>query len=381
MTGPIPKELLRHPRFSQFKTGLAKPTGLDLDEINVPDVNSRFDALKKVILPVLLGYADLVSDLQTAFSYYKSNHFVWCVLVLIFALTPSVVLSIFYLSRIRWERRVLVALQLSLLVEAGRTVKDEIYSPVVALLRVVEPLLEAVPQLLLQLYVMLRVWNEEMLSSTSLVFRVASVCMSAVSLAYAATDLSSVEKLKEFGSDFPTGGFPCWWCGGITGLIFSRVPAHGESPINNCFGEVHVRTHVWLCFMYHLLEIFCRFVPLAMLLLVMRGWFCLVLVYLWVSRSLLVSMAADITNVNFKFRVRLVAMPFLDSIMDGTKEFGVGVVLTFLEFVACIAIYNAYGRDILPFPVLQRLAQVAIFAMVGKLVLALAVILPLKIRT
>ncbi|CAN0303325.1 unnamed protein product, partial [Ectocarpus fasciculatus] len=108
-----------------------------------------------VIVPVVLGYADLASDLYTAVSYYKTEDFVWFGLGLFFALGPAVIVSLFFLSGIGWFRRFLVATQLSLLAEAFKTIDEKDYSPVLALVRVVEPLFESVPQLLFQLYAML----------------------------------------------------------------------------------------------------------------------------------------------------------------------------------------------------------------------------------
>lgn len=55
---------------------------------------------------------------------------------------------------------------------------------------------------------------------------------------------------------------------------------------------MHPRSYVWLCFVYHILEIFSRFVSLSMLALVLREWFFLALPYLWGSRCLIVWMAA-----------------------------------------------------------------------------------------
>ncbi|CAN0298730.1 unnamed protein product, partial [Ectocarpus sp. 13 AM-2016] len=111
---------------------------------------------KILIVPVVLGYADLASDLYTAVSYYEANDFVWFGLGLFFALGPAIIVSLFFLSGVGWFRRFLVATQLSLLAEAWKTVDGGDYSPVLALVRVVEPLFESVPQLLLQLYAMLR---------------------------------------------------------------------------------------------------------------------------------------------------------------------------------------------------------------------------------
>ncbi|CAM9822733.1 unnamed protein product [Laminaria digitata] len=114
-----------------------------------------------------------------------------------------------------------------------------------------------------------------------------------------------------------------------------------------------------------------------MLLLVMRGWFFSVLLYLWISRGLVVWWT-DSTFLDLRFRVRLVAMPFLDSIMDGKRAFGFGLVLTLLEFTMCMAIYHTYNRDDLPTSVRLTLTVLAIGCMLGKMCLAWVAIFPLK---
>ncbi|CAM9975435.1 unnamed protein product [Ectocarpus sp. 8 AP-2014] len=115
-----------------------------------------------------------------------------------------------------------------------------------------------------------------------------------------------------------------------------------------------------------------------MLVLVVREWFFLVLVYLWVSRGLIVGMTSR-TGLDFRFRVRLVAMPFLDSIMDETTAFGIGLVLTLVEFIVGMVIYHVYKHDDLPSRARLVLVTVASCCMVGKMCLALVAISPLKV--
>lgn len=379
----------KHPRFGDFETGFA------MGGPPLPPLNSKNHAIKIMIFPVALGYADLASDILTAMSYYNSRHPVWFVLGLAFAVVPAVIMAVFFLPKIEWHRRFLVATQLSLLFEAFKTAGDWYmgYSPVLALVRVVEPLFESVPQLLLQLYAMLRLWTETSLYRRRLVWRVVSVCISTASLAYAATDVSSVEKLLHMktGGDGDTSErfrvCPC--CPSLTGLVFSRVPEEGSPSLMNGLGEVHPRSHVWFCFVYHVLEIVCRFVSLAMLLLVIRKFFFLLLPYLWVSRGLIVWTAALISAdlerlsaahkaLDFRFRLRLVAMPFLDSIVDGTVAFGIALALTLVEFVLCLGIYHVYTEDDLTTSARLTLNVLAISCMAGKLCLAWVAILPLK---
>lgn len=135
---------------------------------------------------------------------------------------------------------------------------------------------------------------------------------------------------------------------------------------------------------------FCRFVSLSMLALVMRACFFLVLLYLWGSRCFIVWMAALKSGGHVgcdtaqkalgdsRFRVRLVAMPFLDSVMDGTVAFASGLTLTLVEFIACLVIYRLYRHDDLTSRVWLVLTLVAVSCMVGKMCLALVAIFPLK---
>lgn len=339
-----------------------------------------------MIFPIVIGYADLISDLITAVSYYESGHLIWFWLALLLALAPGFIFAQLSLPKIEWADRILIATNLSPLVEDSRTVGDLRVSPVLALMLVIEPLFESVPQVLLQLYAMLTRWNE----TSRLDLAVASVCISATSLAVAATGIASVERLvyhtrRSIGTI--ESSRVCAYLPSLTGIAFGRVPATGASSLRR-LGTIHPRTHVWWCFLYHVLEIFCRFLPLVMLALVIRGWFFLVLPYLWISRGLMVLVAAWATGylaelaaarkaLDFRFRVRLVGMPFLDSILDGTVAFGFGLALTLAESLVCVAIYHSYADDGLPVQVRETLTIVAGVCMFGKMMLTAIVISPL----
>ncbi|CAN0253914.1 unnamed protein product [Ectocarpus sp. 12 AP-2014] len=378
LRGPIPQEIVNHKIFEIFSTGLAR------DGPPLPRVNDEWHAIKILVVPVLLGYFDLGSDLYTAVSYYQSDHPIWFALGLLFALGPAIIVSVFFLRGSGLLRRFLVATQLSLVWEAWVTVEGEEYSDILALVRVVEPLFESVPQLMLQLYALLVLWDESSSSQNGLVWRVVSVCISATSLAYAATDVCSVERLLYTRERVRVARFRVFpRCPSLTGIVFSRVPEEGSSALNG-LGKVHPRSHVWLCFVYHVLEIVSRFVSLSMLALVMREWFFLVLPYLWGSRCLLVWMVAvksggQVEAVeDFRFRVRMVAMPFLDSVMDGTFAYASGLMLTLVEFIVSLVMYRFYRDDDLPSSVRLVLNVVAVSCMLGKICLALIAMFPLK---
>ncbi|CAB1110840.1 unnamed protein product [Ectocarpus sp. CCAP 1310/34] len=378
LDGPIPTEVVNLRYFDKFNTGV-----LDAESSRLPTGT--------VMLQVFFGYLDLVSDLYTAVSYYESGDSFWFTLVLAFALGPGIIASVFFLTptivrvRVPWVRRVLVATQLSLLVEAWRNVAKRRFTPILEVVRLIEALFESVPQLLLQLYAALLLWS----SPERNVLRLGSVCISAGSLAYNATDLFSAKRLERCSDPLEGGICPC--CSWLTGLPFSRVPEKGSSRLNG-WGDVHPRTHVWLCLLYHILEIVSRFVPLAMLALVMRKWFFLVLPYLWWSRYAVRKKAAAWTrkstretdkarprkSVTERVRVKLVAMPFLDSVMDGSAAFGLGLVVTLVEFIVCVVIYHLYNHDDLPTNLRLGLYVVASSCMVGKLLLAALAIFPLR---
>ena len=396
LSGPIPEKLRKHPRFRRFHI-----SQLTVDGPPLPAVRNRGHAIKILALPVVLGYADLASNLFTAVSYFNTGHPVWFGIGLVFALGPALILSAFFLPGVEWHRRVLVATQLSLMFEAKRTVSmasyrytspEWKYSPVLALARVVEPFFQSAPQLILQLYAMLTLWTETSSSPGRLAWRVASVCISVASLAYAATDIFSAERLlyrAGGGNDTAEISRVCKCLPCLTGAVFSRVPADGTPIWILGFGEVHPSSHVWICFLYHILEIVSRFISLVMMLLVIRGWFFLALLYLWTSRGLIVGMAAWITAghrnfvatlkaLDFRFRVRLVAMPFLDSVMDGTRAFRSALALTLLEFIISMGIYHGFVEDNLPASARLTLTCLAGGCMVGKMLLAWVAISPLK---
>lgn len=81
---------------------------------------------------------------------------------------------------------------------------------------------------------------------------------------------------------------------------------------------------------------------------------------------------------DFRFRVRLIAMPFLDSVMDGTVAFASGLTLSLVEFIACLVGYRLYRDDDLTSRVRLVLTLVTVSCMVGKMCLAPVAIFPLK---
>lgn len=370
--------------------------------LHLPKVKSKWHALQILWLPVLLSYLDIYTDLETAVTYYNADHVVWGTLGLVFALLPGFIVAILFLPGVSVAGRLMAVLQLSVLVEALNTAKEKAYSRTLALVRVVEPLFEAVPQLLLQLHAILVLWREDSPSSNPLEVPFRSVLTSAASLAYAATDVSSLEGLiaavrpDENAYNWcsrcsrPSCCWPecCPWS--VTKIVFGRAPTKGKLELMY-LGAMHPQTHVWFCFVYHVLEVVSRFIPLAFLILLTRSAFIGVLVYLWLSRCALVGWmawqphgrksrlnAARDEFSDLRFRVRVVAMPFLDSLIGDPAAFAVGLSLTLLEFVVIAVFYHFYPSSELASYERRGFSIIAAACLAGKMLLALLVIMPLK---
>lgn len=69
---------------------------------------------------------------------------------------------------------------------------------------------------------------------------------------------------------------------------------------------------------YQVLQIWPKFIPLALLALVLREYILFVLFWLWGSRSwiLRLSLGKGEESLNFRSRLRLVGIPLMDSVMD-----------------------------------------------------------------
>lgn len=147
---------------------------------------------KRSVAPaLLLGYLDLFTDLGTVLSYRSSGLFPWFTVGLAFIVVPALLAGGFVLRQeAPWWRGAAATLQLGLLVEALISIKEETYSHALVALRVVEPLFQALPQLLLQAYVLLV--NREFLA-----LRVVSIVASTLSLATAGTAIVAEHPLSQ----------------------------------------------------------------------------------------------------------------------------------------------------------------------------------------
>lgn len=147
---------------------------------------------KRSVAPaLLLGYLDLFTDVGTVLSYRSSGLFPLFVVGLAFIVVPSLLAGGYVLRQeAPWWRGAAAATQLGLLVEALVSIKEESYSHNLVALRVIEPLFQALPQLLLQSYVLLV--NREFLA-----LRVVSVVASTFSLATASTAIVAEHPLSQ----------------------------------------------------------------------------------------------------------------------------------------------------------------------------------------
>lgn len=432
--GPLPDKLRKHKNFPNFKTGLPLDGGPPL-----PDISSK-GSNRILLLPVVLGYLDLVTDLYTAGTYYSDGHNYWFALVLLFAIAPTFIVAAFFLPHeSRWSK-IRVVTHTCLVYEAYVSTVMASYSPTLALLRVVEPLFESLPQAFLQLYAMLLVWDETSSSRGNLLSRFLSVSFSIICLAYAATDLCSAESLATFEGN-PINGDSTGTCTQRLTVFFSKIipecltkcltfMSSFVAPSRNMkggkidlagVGRISKDSYVGLCFVYHVAEIVSRFVSLALvavaiherIFLLLAMFFAIRCVILrWVSTwsspclqppvgsqrdretrrcttsprrllEIIYGVGVSLSDISLRVKVRLVATPFLDSILEGERAFKVRLGVTLVEFIACLIASAQLQRDsdALPSTVRLTFAYVAVGSMAAKMFLAWWLILPLKAGT
>jgi len=245
------------------------------------------------------------------------------------------------------------------------------------ILRVVEPLYESTPQLMLQMYVLLLEWGDG--SGQWPVSRISSVMTSCFSLAHATTGLVAEHPLTKIS---PTAGVASARCPGLTRLVFGAAPANGIVEVYNSSGW-HPQNFLWAFLLYQWLEIGSRFVSLALLAVVLRAYFFVALLWLWASRSLILCLSLGQGEEQLRFRsmLRLVGMPFMDSVMDTLRSYDFGCALTTMEFVIFVALGNFFYESEAgqaPDNVRRVWTYVAVVLMAGKLVLGFLIVRPFK---
>ncbi|CAN0398301.1 unnamed protein product, partial [Ectocarpus fasciculatus] len=266
VAGGVPRSLLEHPK---RKEGLNFFFHVTEDGAPVP----AYKSWKGVAIQLVLGYADIGTDVLAVVSYHQAHHMWWFALGLIFIIGPALFAAVVLLRRENWVQRTLVALHLGMLVEALVSWENSTYSPILASLRMMEPLYESVPQLMLQLYGLLLEWDSE--GAQWLPTRLLSIVFSCFSLAYATTGLVAEQPLSRLS---PTADASSACCPSLTGLLFGAIPANASVAVYR--SRWNAQNFIWAFLFYQALEIGARFISLALLALVWRAYFFLALLWL-----------------------------------------------------------------------------------------------------
>lgn len=187
--GGIPASLRNHRNFRRFVFAVPE------NGAPIPPWSKR-----SLAPALLLGYLDLFTDLGAVLSYHRwrtggsDDLFPWFATGLAFIVGPALIAGLYVLwqqeAPASWWRAAAAAAQLGLVVEALVSVKEESYSHVLVALRVLEPLFQALPQLLLQAYVLL-------VDHGFLGLRVFSLVVSTLSLATASTAIVAEHPLSQ----------------------------------------------------------------------------------------------------------------------------------------------------------------------------------------
>ncbi|CAM9634688.1 unnamed protein product, partial [Pylaiella littoralis] len=361
--GEVPKSLRDHPN---RKTTVAFQFHVLDDGQPLPTYSWA-----SVLFPLVVGYVDLGTDVAAVVSYYEAGHAWWFALGMVFIVGPALFAGCVVVrgtDNLVLFGRCCIVFHLGLLWEAFVSAVTSSYSHTLVTLKLVEALYESTPQLMLQFYVLLLEWGGE--GAQWPFWRIFSVVWSGFTLAYTTTGLVVEYPLSQRppGAEGSTAR-----CPSLTSKIFSGVPTDGSVEVYG--SRWHPQNFVWAFLLYQWLEIGSRIVSLALLALVVRAYFFLVLSWLWISRSII------LRHLRYRSQLRLVGMPFMDSIMDALKSYDVGCALTTVEFVIFASISNYFYENEegkAPDSVRRVWTYVAAVCMVGKLALGFLVVRPFK---
>lgn len=330
---------------------------------------------KRSVIPALaLGYLDLFSDLFTVLSYYYTGKTWWFAAGLAFIVGPGLYCGLYVLRNEDFSRRLAAVLHLGLLKEALDSFKKESYSEVLVTLRVIAPLYQSLPQLILQTYVLLV--NRDLLP-----LKLFSMVMSALSLAYAITGVVVEHPLSQLkwarGIDYPRARF--WRA---SRLFFGTIPFVGSVTVRGSY-RFHPQDIVWWFFLYELLEIFGRVLSLVVLGLVLEYYLVVALAWMWLVRWFVskasIGQGIEMENLRFRALVRVVGLPFMDSVMDRVKAYKLSCFLTSLETVGCLIVGNAFTDGTALSDYTCRIfSVVALLCLGGKNAFATAIFVPFK---
>lgn len=343
--------------------------------------------------------------------------------MLFFVIAPTFVVAAFFLPHESWRSKLRVVTDTSLAYEALSSLDFRSYSPILALLRVVEPLFESLPQTFLQLYAMLLVWDETSSSVSNLFLRFISAMFSILCLAYAATDLCSADALAayeggEIAEGTTTSSIQLPISGSSSAMneglrhIFSFISSlfapsrnmKGAAITLAGFGSIRKSTYFGLCFTYHIVEITSRFVSLALLAVAVQPWIFLLFlvarlgviscIVRWKSSvsfprmqpsdrshptfhpqrvyGIIYHAVVSLSCMSYRTKLRLVAIPFIDSILEGEAPYKAALGVTLVEFIACLLASILLARDniALSAPARKSFAFMAAVTMVVKMALA-----------
>lgn len=178
--GGIPLALRNHRNFRRFVFAVPE------NGAPIPPWRS-----KRILIPALaLGYLDLFTDLATVLSYWRSELFPWFAASLAFIVGPALFTGGFVGRKETPWRGAAAAAQLGLVVEGVVSTKQETYSHSLVAIRVLESLFQALPQVLLQAYVLL-------VEHDYLALRILSVAVSTLSLATTSTQIVAEHPLSQ----------------------------------------------------------------------------------------------------------------------------------------------------------------------------------------
>lgn len=364
--GGIPNTIRKHANFRKFVFSVPE------DGAPIPPWKSKRSAMPALVI----GYLDLFTDIAATFSY-KDDEEWWFVVGMTLVVGPALLAAVFVFGKLNWWRRAAIATQLGLIVESWISYKQESYSEVLVALRVLQPLYESLPQIMLQTYVIL-------LSRRQLGVRLCSLVVSLLSLSYALTGVVAEHPLSQLkwarGVDYPAAKSSA-----ASGLFFGTVPYVGSVAVRGGF-RIHPQDFVWWFLFYQVLEITARMLALSVLALVWDFYIIVAVFWLMSSRWFIsrASLGSGELRETLRFRVlvRSFGMPFLDSVLDRPGAYKLSCFLTCVETVFCLAAGNAVTPDqdeYIDVKNSRRIYSAIVLLFIGvKLALSIGMIIPFK---
>ncbi|CAM9238329.1 unnamed protein product [Ectocarpus sp. 12 AP-2014] len=366
--GGIPLSLRNHCNFRRFVFAIPEHGA------PIPPWRS-----KRSLLPaLLLGYLDLFTDLATVLSFWSSGLTPWFAIGFAFIAGPALCAGAYVLREETVGRGIAAATQLGLIVEGLISVKEESYSHALVAMRVLEPLFQSLPMLLLQTHVLL-------VSEEFLALRVVSVVVSTLSLAVASTGIVAEHPLSQLrwsrGVKYPTAKLPL-----ASSMFFGTVPFAGSVRVRMGF-QLHPQDFVWWFLLYQVMEIISRVLSLGVIAMPLGYYFFCLLGWLWLTRTSIacVSIGDSVVRERLRFRklIRFAAAPIMDSVIDRVKAYKVSCFFTCVETACFLAVGNAlpHADETRASDLARRVFSViSLLAMGGKIALGTVLVVPFKAK-